>query len=109
MIRERSGYEVVCDNCGRVSDTVHIGCLTNQLETDRLTGAGWLIGEQDYCPECTKELKAKPCPFCGCEEIKERSIHGGYSLMCENCMMESAEYRTRIEAYTHWNTRAVKE
>lgn len=105
MIQERKIYELVCNDCGRRERVKESG--TECFDFEPFIKAGWELGEIDYCPKCAKEkYTAKPCPFCGSPVITEQRGARGISLMCEICLMESAEYPSREMAYEHWNRRA---
>lgn len=53
-------------------------------------------------------LGAKPCPFCGSDEIFIESAYDGhlFSAYCHNCFIKQSGYVTEAEAKEKWNTRA---
>lgn len=55
-----------------------------------------------------KEIKLRPCPFCGAYKVKIRVLNpdNNYYVLCQECDTKSGAYDTRLFAAKVWNTRA---
>ena len=57
-----------------------------------------------------KEMKLKPCPFCGREDIRAKIMnHEGYDVgivFCINCGAQIRAFNSQAEAIEAWNRRA---
>ena len=70
-----------------------------------------------------KETKLKPCPFCGCEDVRKMTDLNHTVIWCGNCgvlitrsiimgkhdCLEDAEADFGVEATNAWNRRADNE
>jgi len=54
-----------------------------------------------------KEIKLKPCPFCGGEaQIKGTTMRGAIWISCRSCWAETFGAYSEEEAIGQWNRRA---
>lgn len=57
------------------------------------------------------EQKLLPCPFCGCDDIRESGDngYGAFWCMCEDCGVNTSEtgVKSQAEANERWNYRAT--
>lgn len=53
--------------------------------------------------------KLKACPMCGHNEAEIEQLHTGFSVICNYCLLQTAQYNSEREAVEHWNTRAGEE
>ena len=50
--------------------------------------------------------KLKPCPFCGCKDIRIKRIFSDeYVIFCQNCGVETDRGLKRVLVEKSWNTR----
>lgn len=107
MIRQDKYYRIICDGCGKNAAIRKIDDQFFYYDTLKKTGWECESDTVHYCPRCAKERykELKPCPFCGSHNIKEISMVG-YTIWCEDCLAQIAEYNTKSEARSHWNNRA---
>jgi len=58
----------------------------------------------------TKQIKLKPCPFCGSEKvILEDDMQEVYWVLCFECNATGPPKNTEAEAFEAWNKRVEKE
>lgn len=85
---------------------------------------GEIIPEgRQVCPACIKQRELKPCPFCGCGDVRKMTDLRHTAIWCGNCgatitrsilvgkhdCLEDAEADFGVEAIAAWNRRADNE
>ena len=53
-----------------------------------------------------KEVKPKPCPFCGSNAGDPIECDNGWYIVCDECGTAGLAYDSKAEAIAAWNRRA---